>query len=62
MRAAKSCTPVTPTAPLPMPLHPTQERLLRYLLALGHGSVTIKVVNGRPVMLEHPLKQVKLDE
>jgi hypothetical protein len=60
MHQSKTCTTLPLDEPL-TPLHPTEERLLRYLRALGHGSVEIKVVHGRPVMLAHPLKQVKLD-
>jgi hypothetical protein len=60
MQPSKRCTTLTRDEPLTMPLHPTQERLLRYIRALGHGSLEIKVVDGYPVMIQRALEQIKL--
>jgi hypothetical protein len=60
MQPSKPCTPLTLDEPLMMPLHPTQERLLQYMLALGHGVIEIKVMGGLPVMVERALEQTKL--
>jgi Uncharacterized small protein (DUF2292) len=60
MRASKPCSSLTSDEPLTWPLHPTEERLIRYMRALGHGSLEIKVVAGYPVMIERAREQVKL--
>lgn len=60
MSEQKPCTPLTPDDSVAMPLHPTEARLLRYMRALGHGVVEIKVMAGLPVMIERTLEQVKL--
>ena len=51
---------MTTDKPLEWPLHPTEERLIRYMRALGHGVVEIKVVAGYPVMVERCREQYKL--
>ena len=60
MQQSKPCTTLTPDAPLTMPLHPLEERLIRYMRELQYGSLAVKIVAGLPVMIEHPIKQVKL--
>jgi hypothetical protein len=60
MRAAKPCMTLTPDDPLTMPLHPAEERLLRYIRAIGHGSLEIRIADGYPVVIEQGIKRVKL--
>jgi hypothetical protein len=54
------CSILTDETPLVLPLHPAEERLLRLLRALGHGSCEVKVVAGLPVLLEQVTQQIKL--
>jgi hypothetical protein len=37
-------------------------KLLNYLKELMWGEVTVEVKNGRPVMIRHPVKEVKLTD
>ena len=59
--SAKPCHPLTRQSPIELPLHPTEERLLQVVRTLGHGTLMLKVVAGRPVMIKKPLQDIKLD-
>lgn len=37
------------------------ERLIKVAVRVGYGQFTVKVQNGKPVMVEQVTKQVKLD-
>lgn len=59
MPESKPCHPLMLDEPL-TPLHPSEERLLRYIRALGHGSMEVKIADGRPVLIEQVVKKIKL--
>jgi hypothetical protein len=60
MQPSKPCTPLTLNEPLTMPLHPAEEKLLRYMRALGYGSLEIRVSDGYPVLIEKSVQRIKL--
>jgi hypothetical protein len=39
-----------------------EARLLDYLKALDYGRVVIQVKNGKPFMIKHAMKEIKLTE
>jgi hypothetical protein len=59
MRAAKLRETLTLDEPL-TPLHPAEERFIRYMREFQYGSLTVKIVAGLPVLIEHQVTQVKL--
>jgi len=42
-------------------ISPEWERLIRVAMRVGYGQLTVKLQNGKPVMVEQVTKQVKLD-
>ena len=57
--ATKSCTPLTDDMTL-LPLHPAEERLIRYIRTLKFGRIhTLEIQNGLPVIAEEVTTKVK---
>jgi hypothetical protein len=61
MRATKACTSLT-NEPLTMPLHPAEEKLLRFLRELRFGTVQRLVVrDGLPAFAEEVIQTIRFD-
>jgi hypothetical protein len=59
---ANPYVPLTTDEPLSFPLHPSEERLLRFLRQLHYGTIQRLVVrDGLPAFAEEVTKTIKFD-
>jgi hypothetical protein len=60
MQPSKPCAPLTRDAPVLLPLHPAEARLLQHIRELGHGTLEVRVADGVPVYIEVKTRGIKL--
>jgi hypothetical protein len=62
MQPSKPGTPLTPNEPLTLPLHPAEEKLLRFLRDLRFGTLQRLVVrDGLPSFAEEVIQTIRFD-
>jgi hypothetical protein len=60
MQPSKPCTLLTSDAPVVLPLHPAEAKLLQHIRELGHGVLEVRVADGVPVFIELKTRKIKL--